>query len=140
MLLILSKKIKKQKKRNFKDIDEKITFCLDPRKTKMVVKFNDRESASIKSFAVKKINEIKVTTGFMSGKLLMFTKLSLKSFIYDLIEIFCFPQKEIVELYKKCLIEQVEILHILTDTDSTAIQFIFISDPNSDLPEEKFRA
>ena len=140
MLLILSKKIKKQKKRNFKDIDEKITFCLDPRKTKMVVKFNDRESASIKSFAVKKINEIKVTTGFMSGKLLMFAKLSLKSFIYDLIEIFCFPQKEIVELYKKCLIEQVEILHILTDTDSTAIQFIFISDPNSDLPEEKFRA
>ena len=140
MLLILSKKIKKQKKRNFKDIDEKITFCLDPRKTKMVVKFNDRESASIKSFAVKKINEIKVTTGFMSGKLLMFAKLSLKSFIYDLIEIFCFPQKEIVELYKKYLIEQVEILHILTDTDSTAIQFIFISDPNSDLPEEKFRA
>ena len=140
MLLILSKKTKKQKKRNFKDMDEKITFCLDPRKTKMVVKFNDRESASIKSFAVKKINEIKVTTGFMSGKLLMFAKLSLKSFIYDLIEIFCFPQKEIVELYKKCLIEQVEILHILTDTDSTAIQFIFISDPNSDLPEEKFRA
>ena len=65
MLLILSKKTKKQKKRNFKDIDEKITFCLDPRKTKMVVKFNDRESASIKSFAVKKINEIKVTTRFM---------------------------------------------------------------------------
>ena len=103
----------------------------------MVVEFNDRESASIKSFAVKKINEIKVTTRFMSRKLLMFAKLFLKSFIYDLIEIFCFLQKEIVELYKKCLIEQVEILHILTDTDSTAIQFIFISDPNCDLPEEK---
>ena len=42
-------------------------------------------------------------------------------------------------MYKKYLIEQVEILHILTNTDSTAIQFIFISDPNSDLPEEKFR-
>ena len=26
---------------------------LDPRKTKMMVEFNDRESASIKSFAVK---------------------------------------------------------------------------------------
>ena len=37
------------------------------------------------------------------------------------------------------MIEQVEILHILTDTDSTTIQFIFISDPNSDLPEENFR-
>ena len=42
-------------------------------------------------------------------------------------------------MYKKYLIEQVKILHILTDTDSTAIQFTFISDPNSDLPEEKFR-
>ena len=73
----------------------------------MVVEFNDRESASIKSFAIKKKkrNEIKVTTRFMSRKLLMFIKLSLKSFIYDLVETFCFPQKEIAELYKKYLIE-----------------------------------
>ena len=35
---------------------------------------------------------------FMSGKLLMFKKLSLKSFIYDIIETFCFSQKEIVNL------------------------------------------
>ena len=52
MLLILSGK--KKKKRKFKDIDEKIAFHLDPRKTKMVVEFNNRESASIKSFAIKK--------------------------------------------------------------------------------------
>ena len=45
--------------------------------TKMIVEFNDRESASIKSFVVKKRSEIKVTTRFMSGKLLMFVKLSL---------------------------------------------------------------
>ena len=74
----------------------------------------------------------------MLEKLLIFAKPSLKSFIYDLIETFCLQQKEIVELYKKYLIEQVEILHILIDTD-TAIQFIFISDTNNDLPEEKFR-
>ena len=129
----------KAKKRKFKDIDEKTTFYLDPKKTKMVIKFNDRESASIKSFAVKNRNEIKITAQFMSGKLLIFTKLYLKSFIYDLIETFCFPQKEIVELYKKYLIEQAEILHIITSTDSTAIPFIFISDPDSDLSEEKFR-
>ena len=75
----------------------------------------------------------------MSGKLLMFAKLSLKSFIYDIIETFCFPQKGIVNLYRKYLIEKVEIFHILTDTDSTALKFIFISDPNNDLPEDKFR-
>ena len=49
------KKKKKIKKGRFKDADEKIIDCLDPRKTRVVVEFNDRESASIKSFAVKKI-------------------------------------------------------------------------------------
>ena len=47
-------KNKNIKKRIFKEIDEKITDCLDLRKTKIVVEFNDRESASIKSFALKK--------------------------------------------------------------------------------------
>ena len=130
-------KNKKVKKRQFKEIDQKITDCLDPRKTKMVVEFNNRESASIKSFSVKKRNEIKVSTRFMSGKLLMFAKLSLKSFIYDLAETFCFPQKKITDLHKKYMIEKVEIFHILTDTDSIVLKFIFIPDPNSDLPRRE---
>ena len=113
--------------------------CHDPRKTKMVAEFNNRESASIKSFAVKKRNEIRVISRFMSWKLLMFAKLSLKSFIYDLSEIYCFPATEINDTYKKYLSEKVEIFHILPDKDSTALKFIFISDPNSDVPEEKFR-
>ena len=87
------KKKIKIKKGRVKDTDEKIIECLDPRKTKVVVEFNDRESASIKSFAVKKLNKIKMTTRFMSGKLLMFAKRSLKSFIDDLSEIFWFPTK-----------------------------------------------
>ena len=36
------------------------------------------------------------------------------------------------------MIENVVINHILTDTDSTALQFTFISDPNSDFPEDNF--
>ena len=59
---------------------------LDLRKTKMVVEFNNRVSASTKSFAVKKRKEIEGTTRFMFGKLLIFTKRYLKSFIYDLVE------------------------------------------------------
>ena len=47
-------KSKKVKKRKFKGVDEKITDCLDPRKTKVIIHFNDHEAASIKSFAVKK--------------------------------------------------------------------------------------
>ena len=86
-------KNKKIKKRKLKNIEEKITDCLDPRKTKMLIDFNNKELDSIKSFAVKKRDKIKVTTRFMSGKLLMFAKLSLKSFIYDVAEIFCFPDQ-----------------------------------------------
>ena len=86
----------------------------------------------------KKGNELKVTTQFMSGNLLMFATLSLQvSFMTW--QIFCFPHKEIQDLYKTYLIEKVETLHILTDTDSRGWRLIFISDPNSDLQEEKFR-
>ena len=67
----------------------------------------------------------------------MFATLSLKSFVYNLLDNFCFPQKETSELCKKYLIEKVEIFHMLTDTDSTALKFIFLSDPNSDKPKEK---
>ena len=134
MPLTLTKRTKKLKKRKFKNVEDKITEFLGPRKTKMIT-----ESASIKSFAVKKKNEIKVTSRFMSGKLLMFTKLSLKSFIYALVETFYFPSQLVLNIYKKYKIEKIEINHVLTDTDSAALQFIIISDPNSDIPEPKFR-
>ena len=104
----------------------------------MVVEFNNRESASITSFAVKDKNEIKLTTQFMLGKLLMFPKRYLQSFIYNLLETFCFPQKKIIDLKKQYFIE-VHFFLLLAGTDSTVLKFIFISDPNSDLPEDKFR-
>ena len=66
----------------------------------MIVDFNDRESASIKSFAVKKKDQKKVATRFMSGKLLMFPKLSLKSFIYSLCELLYFPCPKVKEIYQ----------------------------------------
>ena len=50
----LYEKKRKVIKRKFKNVKEKMFEYLDPRKTKMVIDFNDREWASIKSFAVKK--------------------------------------------------------------------------------------
>ena len=79
MLLIHLKKAKKGEKENFRTLIKKITIALDSRKTKMLVEFNDKEWASIKSFTVKKRSDIKGTTRFMSGKLLMSAKLTLKS-------------------------------------------------------------
>ena len=93
-------KSKKIKKRKLKTIEEKILECSNLRKTKMTMEFNNGESASIKPFAVKKKNVIRATTRFMSGKLLMFTKLSLKSFIFELSEILSFPDETVKKFIK----------------------------------------
>lgn len=34
-------------------------------------------------------------------------------------------------------LKKIEIYHILTDTDSTSLQFVFTSDPTSAVPENK---
>ena len=67
-------------------------------------------------------------------------KLSLKSFIYFLTERLCFPRPNVKEIYQKYQIEKILCYHILTDTDSTSLQFLVISDPNSDFPESKIGA
>ena len=104
--------------------------CLDSRKNKMLIDFNNREFSR---------NKTKVTTRFISGKLLMFAKLFLKSFIYDISEVFCFPDKTVAETYKKYLIEKVLVYHVMTDTEITELQFTFVFNPKRDLSEYKFR-
>ena len=102
---------------------------------KMLIEFNNAEAASLKSIAVKKKSVVKTTTRFMSGKLLMFTKLSIRSFIYSLVEIFSFPNETVQEIYKKYQIEKIFCYHTLTDTDSISLQFVIISYPSSTFPE-----
>ena len=103
----------------------------------MVIEFNDHKSSSVKSISVKAKTNIKCTTRFMSGKLLMFAKLPLKSFIYSLVELLHFPKENqiVVSIYEKCEIEKNLCYHVLTDTDSTSIQFIIVSNTSSTYPE-----
>ena len=95
----------------------------------MVIEFNDHQSSSVKSIAVKSETNIKCTSRFMSGKLLIFAKLSLKSFIYLLVELFHFPEENpiVASIYEKYNIEQIYYYQVLTDTGSTLIQFIIVS-------------
>ena len=67
----------------------------------------------------------------------MFAKLSLESFIYSLVELLYFPQENpiVAEIYEKYKIERNFCYHVLTDTDSTSIQFIIVSDIDSTYPE-----
>ena len=54
-----------------------------------MIDFDKNECNSIKSIIVKRVK----------GKMLMFAKLSLKSFVYDMIDIFCFPDEKIQAIY-----------------------------------------
>ena len=67
----------------------------------MVPDFSCQESASIKSFALKESNHVKLITRFLSGKILIFAKLSLMSFMYEMLETFSFPDKKVWEIFKK---------------------------------------
>ena len=67
----------------------------------------------------------------------MFAKLALKSFVYSLVELLHFPEENpiVADIYKKYKIDEIQCYQILTDTDSTSIQFIIVSDPASTFPE-----
>ena len=65
----------------------------------------------------------------------MFAKLSLKSFIYTLTETLYFPDVTVREIYKKYQIDRILSYHILTDTNSTSLLFIAISEASSDFEE-----
>lgn len=53
----------------------------------------------------------------------MFSKVSLQSFIYDVIDGFCFQSKEDKEIYQQNSIIKCFIYLILADADSCSLQF-----------------
>ena len=55
--------------------------------------------------------------------MLMFAKLSIKSFVCDMLDVFCFPNDEIKEIYNRYQIEKCLLYQNLTDTDSTSLFF-----------------
>ena len=80
-----------------------------------------------------------MTSRFLNGKMLMFSKLSIKSFVYDLIDVFMFPNEEIKKTYKKYKLNRCYLYQNLTDTDSTSVFFIFICNLSSFVREDEAR-
>ena len=100
-----------------KEVNEKVNV-------KSLIEFDHQNSNSIKAVIVKENQNIKSTTRFLSGKMLMFAKVSIKSFVYDIIDVFMFPNEKIKNIYEKYNIEKCYVYQCLTDTDSTSINFI----------------
>ena len=71
-------------------------------KVKSLIDFDEEYSWTIRSIAIEKSSKINLTTLCLNGKMLMFSKVSIKTFAYDLIDVFMFPDQEIREIYQKC--------------------------------------
>ena len=95
------------------------------KKIKSLIDFDEEYSSSIKSIAIEKSTKVNLTTRFLNGKMLMFSKVSIKSFVYDLIDFFMFPNQDVQKIYQKYKINKCYLCQNLTDTDSTFFVFYF---------------
>ena len=59
-----------------------------------MIYFDRNESNSIKSIALKTNTNINTTSRFINGKML-FAKILFESFVYYMIDVFCFPTEEV---------------------------------------------
>ena len=84
---------------------------------------------------------VKITTRFMIGRMPMSTKISIISFVYDMINIFCFPEDnpKVQAVYEKHKIEKCFLYQNLTRTDSTSLFLVFICNLNCQLNEKVSR-
>ena len=87
----------------------------------------------------KKQTTVRVSTKYISSKLLINAKISLASFIYDCIDTFCFPSEEPSLIYTRHRIIKVLPYLLLTDTDSGSLEFIVIAEDTCDCGEREMR-
>ena len=66
-----------------------------------MIDFDEEYSCSIRSVAIEKSSKINLTTRFLNGKMLMFSRVLIKSFVYDLIDVFMFPDQKTQDIYQK---------------------------------------
>ena len=113
------KKTKMQKKRTLHHYLDRQKEVYKGSKIKILIDFDKKFVSSVKSFAIKKEAKISLTTRFLNGKMLMFCKTSIQSFIYNLIDVFMFPDADIKNIFEKYKIIKCFLYQNLPDTDKT---------------------
>ena len=124
-------KQKKKKKKRTKLIDfmDRKNEALPNQKVKSLIDFDEEYTCSIKSVAIEKSSKINLTTRFLNGKMSMFSKVSIKSFVYDLIDVFMFPNQEIQEIYRQYQVNKCfnKVIYIKTELIQIVHQcFLFL--------------
>ena len=69
----------------------------------------------------------------------MFAKVSFKSFVYDLIDVFCFPSEEVRKIYNQYDIIKCHMYLNLTDSKSSSWFFIYIYKKECNTKESELR-
>ena len=95
-----------------------------------MIDFDKNECNSIKLIAVERNATVGIISRFIKEKKLIFAKISLKSFAYDLINVFCFPTEEVGKIYNQYDIMKCHMYLNLTDTNSCSCCFNFICKEN----------
>ena len=135
----LKTKEKKSKKRKAKDADLQIDEAVKNKKIKTMIEFDKNKCNSMKSIVIKGNTMIDFSSRFIKGKMLMFAKLSLKSIVYNMIDVFCFPDETIREIYNRYQIQKCFLYQNLTDTDSISLFFNFICNVDCSVAESEAR-
>ena len=106
---------KKKKRAKLVDFVDRKNEAFTNQKVKRLIDFDEEYSCSVRSVAIEKSSKINLTTRFLNGKMLMFSKVLIKSFVYDMIDVFRFPDQKTQEIYQKYQIEKCYIYQNLTD-------------------------
>ena len=99
-----------------KEVETCVEDAVKSKIIKTTINFDRSECNSIKSILVKWSDTVNASFCFIKGKMAMFVKLSLKSFVYDMIDIFCFLDEKISEIYNSYQIETCFLYQNVTDT------------------------
>ena len=102
-----------------------------------MIEFDKNECNSIKSIVIKGNTTIDVSSRLIKGKMLTFVKLSLKSFVYNMVDVFCFPDETIREIYNCYQVQKCFLYQNLKDTNSTSLFFSFICNVDSSVAESE---
>ena len=95
------KKRNSKKKLKLVDFTQRKDEAYRNQKVKSLIDFDKEYSSSIESLAVQKDVKINLTTRFLNDKMLMLSKVSIKSFAYDLIDVYMFPNEETNKIYNE---------------------------------------
>ena len=116
-----------------------MTEAIKNEKIKTMISFDENECNSIKSIVIKGNTTVDITSRFIKGKMLMFVKVSINSFVYDLTDVFCFPTEEVGRIYDLYSIIKCHLFLNLTDTDSCSTIFNFICKKECNIKESESR-